>query len=211
MVVLAEGFFQLRSPSVAERALSEIAVYSKALEAHIAERGSYIRYDQPVRKLIEQLDSIGFPILPEDALIGPSAEKGRPRASLSYDYASELLQRSLRSLEEKGLLIDPPWYKTPLAAGALIVLLGSVPLEINIKTVDGHSVTTTMQAQFWDYENTVDGGVQNTHINVKIAKFIDSAVEHLGNGFVEAWKERNPGRTKGLEDQSRSISHNKAN
>ncbi len=43
MIVLAEGFVQLRSQDIAEKALSTIASYSKELVAHIAERGSYVR------------------------------------------------------------------------------------------------------------------------------------------------------------------------
>jgi len=67
MIVLAEGFVKLRAQDIAEKALSTIAGYSKDLVSHIADRGSYVRYDLPVRKLIEKLDSIGFPILPEES------------------------------------------------------------------------------------------------------------------------------------------------
>ena len=218
MIVLAEGFAQLRLNEVAEKALSTIASYSKELVTHIAERGSYVRYDQPVRKLIEKLDKIGFTILPEEYLVDEGIEvinqdekpkKKRSKASLSYDYAAELYQFSLKSLEESNLLIDPPWYKSPFAVGSLIVLLGSVPLEINVKTVDGEKIVTSMEAKFWDYENSTEGNVENTHINIKLAKFIDSAVENLGTGFVEAWKDQNPERTKGLEIESKRISHNR--
>lgn len=217
MIVLAEGFVQLRSQDIAEKALSTIASYSKELVAHIAERGSYVRYDLPVRKLIERLDSIGFPILSEELPIKEANEvisidgkpkKKRSKASLSYDHAAELYQLALQSLEDSKLLIDPPWYKTPFAIGSLIVLLGSVPLEINIKTVDGQKVVTSMEAKFWDYENSTNGDIENTHVNIKLAKFIDRVVENLGTGFVEAWKEQNPERTKVLENESNRVSHN---
>ncbi len=213
MIVLAEGFVRLRSQDIAETALSTIASYSKDLVSHIAERGSYVRYDLPVRKLIEKLDRIGFPILPEESLLEEIIEtegktkKKRSKSSLSYDYASELYKMSLKSLEDSELLIDPPWYKT-LAAGSLIVLLGSVPMEINVKTIDGQKVVTTMEAKFWEYENSKEGSVENTHINIKLAKFIDRVVENLGTGFVDAWKDLNPERTKELENETKRISHN---
>jgi hypothetical protein len=210
MIVLAEGFVRLRSESIADNALFEIAKYSKELVSHLAERGSYVRYDLPVRKLIERLEEIGFPILPEDSHeLTEVSEKKRPASSLSYEYASKLYKATLNSLEASNLLIDPPWYESPLAVGSLIVLLGSVPLEINVKTVDGQKVVTSIESKFWAYENSNDGNVENTHINIKLAKFIDRAVENLGTGFVDAWKEQNPERTQGLEHESNRLSHNK--
>jgi hypothetical protein len=210
MIVLAEGFVRVRSNSVAEKALSEIAKYSKELVLHLAERGSYVRYDLPVRKLIERLDDIGFPILPEEGLeLQVNSEKKRSRCSLSYEYASELYKETLKSLEGSNLLIDPPWYNNPFAVGSLIVLLGSVPLEINVKTVAGKNIVTSIKSKFWEYEKSTEGNIENTHINIKLAKFIDRAVENLGTGFVDAWKEQNPERTKGLENESNRLSHDK--
>ena len=206
MIVLAEGFARLRSKKVAEDALSEIAKYSKELVAHLAERGSYVRYDLPVRKLIEKLDGIGFPVL-DEGLAEEVTDKKRSRASLSYDHASEVYQLTIKTLENNRLLIDPPWYKTPWAIGPLIVLLGSVPLEINIRTSEGHKIVTSIEAKFWSYENSSEGDVENTHINIKLAKFIDRAIDNLGAGFVEAWKEQNPERTKGINQESERISH----
>jgi hypothetical protein len=208
MTVLAEGFTRLRNADLADAALSEISKYSSQLVTHIAERGGYVRYDLPVRKLIEKLDDIGFPILAEGSSWRTHDEK-RSRASLSYEHASNIYQLAVNSLEEKQLLIDPPWYKSPFAIGSLIVLLGSVPLEINIKTTEGRKVVTSMEAKFWSYKNSSDGDVENTHINIKLAKFIDRAVENLGTGFVDAWKEQNPQRTKELEQESDRILRNK--
>ena len=107
MIVLAEGFVRIRSESIAEKALSEIATYSKELVSHLAERGSYVRYDLPVRKLIERLEEIGFPILPEEnhELLDVSGKK-RSTSSLSYEYASELYKATLNSLEAGNLLIE---------------------------------------------------------------------------------------------------------
>ena len=146
MIVLAEGYGRIRSDSIAEKALTEIAKYSKELVSHLAERGSYVRYDLPVRKLIERLEEIGFPILPEKTYetLGESGKK-KSASSLSYEYASELYKATLNSLEASNLLIDPPWYRNPLAIGSLIVLLGSVPLEINVKTIDGQKVVTSIE------------------------------------------------------------------
>lgn len=208
MTVLAEGFTKLNNSRLAERALSEISTYSKELVQHIAERGSYVRYDLPVRKLLEKLDDIGFPLAIDEPIEGKEGKK-RSKVSIAYENASEIYENTLRELEEKELLIDPPWYKNPLAAGSLIVLLGSVPLEINIKTEKGQQIVTSVEAKFWSYENVVDGDSENTHINIKIAKFIDKAVENLGSGFVDAWKEQNPSRTESLEIESERISHNK--
>lgn len=53
MIVLAEGFVRIRAESSAEKALSETAKYSKELVSHLAERGGYVRYDLPVRKLTD--------------------------------------------------------------------------------------------------------------------------------------------------------------
>ncbi|ALO45753.1 hypothetical protein [Pseudohongiella spirulinae] len=210
MTVLAQGFAKLNNPRLAERALSEISTYSKDLVQHIAERGSYVRYDLPVRKLLEKLDDIGFPLVIDEPNVGKEGKK-RSKVSIAYEQASEMYENTLRELEEKELLIDPPWYKNSLAAGSLIVLLGSVPLEINIKTEKGQQVVTSAEAKFWSYENVVDGDSENTHINIKLAKFIDKAVENLGSGFVDAWKEQNPDRTESLEIESERVSHNKQN
>lgn len=207
MTVLAEGYSRIRDKSIAERTLAEIASYSKDLANHIAERGSYVRYDLPVRKLLEKIAGAGFPILSEEYM-GWRDEK-RTEVSVCYEVAAEIYEKTLRSLEEKGLIVDPPWYKSSLAVGSLIVLLGSVPLEINIKTQLGQQVVTSAEAKFWSYEKSTDGEVENIHINIKIAKFLDRAVENLGSGFAEAWKELNPERTRVLENESASISHNK--
>jgi len=63
-----------------------------------------------------------------------------------------------------------------------------------------------MDAKFWSYENSESATTKNTHINVKIAKFIDRAIENLGTGFIDAWKEQNPTRVEDLESEARRIS-----
>lgn len=207
MVILAEGFTRLGSTNLADRALTEISNYSRDLVAHIAVRGNYVRYDQPVRRLLEKLDNIGFPILPPEKVLDLPGEK-RTKTAVSYEYGLTQYQKAVNSLEEGQLIIDPPWYKTPLAIGSLIVLLGSVPLEINVKTVKGKDVVTSMKmdAKFWSYESIENGEAKNIHINIKIAKFIDKAVENLGTGFIDAWKEQNPSRVESLENETQRIS-----
>jgi hypothetical protein len=208
MTALAEGFTKLNDQRLEEEALSEISQYSKDLVQHIAERGNYVRYDLPVRKLLERLDNIGFPLVIDGKDEHKDGDK-RSKVSIAYERASKIYDKTLRDLEEKELLIDPPWYKNPLAVGSIIVLLGSVPLEINIKTGKGQQVVTSAEAKFWSYKNTVDGDSEETHINIKLAKFIDRAIENMGSGFVDAWKEQNPERTKNLEAESKRLSHNK--
>ena len=127
---------------------------------------------------------------------------------MSYEHGLKQYQGAVQSLEEDQLIIDPPWYKTPLAIGSLIILLGSVPLEINVKTVKGKDMVTSMKvdAKFWSYESNDYGNTKDTHINIRIAKFIDRAIENLGTGFIDAWKEQNPTRVEDLENKTRRIS-----
>lgn len=208
MVVLAEGFVRLKNENVAEKALNEIKNYSKELVKHIESRGSYVRYDQPVRKLIQNLDEMGFPVIPENH-IEKERKKERSKSTISYEQASESYKKALSSLEAQELLIDPPWYKTTVGVGSLIVLLGSVPLEINMKTVKGQSVTTSISSKFWDYNNVQTENTEDMHINIKIAKFLDKAVENMGSGFVDAWKEQNKTRVTSLEKEAKKVTHNK--
>lgn len=212
MVVLAEGFTRLQNDSAAEKALTEIKEYSNNLVSHLESRGSYIRYDQPVRNLLEKLDAIGFPILPASTEVDAleSGEKKRSNSSISYEFASETYKSAISSLESQKLLIDPPWYKSPLAIGSLIVLLGSVPLEINIKTVKGQEVITSIEAKFWDYTNTSNSNSENTRLNIKLVKFLDKAVENLGTGFVNAWKDQNKTRVNELMNETEKVTHNKS-
>ncbi|MEH6574051.1 MAG: hypothetical protein V7743_14255 [Pseudoalteromonas sp.] len=209
MIVLANGIANLNDNSVEKKALEVISDYSKELVQHLQTRGGYIRYDQPVKKLIENLAGIGFPILSEDFVI-PEKDVKRSKASISYELANKEYELALAQLEENQLLIDPPWYKSTATAIPLIVLLGSVPLEINIKTVKGEMVTTKISAKFWEYENKSIGDNSDTKVNIKIAKFIDKAIGNLSQGFADTWKEKNPERMENLKnEEEKNTIHNK--
>lgn len=205
MIVLANGIANLADDKIAERALKVIENYSRELVTHLKNRGGYIRYDQPVKKLLESLDDIGFPIIPDNYIVLEKNEK-RSEASLSYELANKEYEVALRKLEADELLIDPPWYKTKLVAVPLIVLLGSVPLEINIKTAKGEAVTTKISAKFWDYENNTLRDSSETIVNIKIAKFIDTAIKNLSSGFAQAWSDENPERINNLKSEIHSES-----
>lgn len=129
MIVLANGIANLNDDAIEKKALEVISNYSEELVQHLQSRGGYIRYDQPVKKLIENLAGIGFPVLSEDFVI-PEKDVNRSKASISYELANKEYELALAQLEENQLLIDPPWYKSTATAIPLIVLLGSVPLEI---------------------------------------------------------------------------------
>lgn len=207
MIVLANGVAKLEDESIEQKALDVISKYSQNLVKHLKTRGGYIRYDQPVKKLIENLEEIGFPIIDENHIISEKDSK-RSKASISYELANEEYDLALSYLEDNELLIDPPWYKSKAAAVPLIVLLGSVPLEINVKTMEGEAVTTQISAKFWDYENKTDGENSETKVNIKIAKFIDKAIGSLSKGFADTWSESNPERIDNLDKEEKK--HNKS-
>jgi hypothetical protein len=202
LVALAEGYSRVQDEELAVQALETIALNSRDLVSHIADRGGYIRFDNPVRSLLDKLDSIGFPILPEVYVLDIHEDRRRSRSSICYDLASQSYKKAVLALETEGLIIDPPWYKSTAATGALIILLGSVPLEINVKTVEGQAVTTSIEAKFWSYEKNVNNGIEDLHLNIRIAEFLNKVIQNLGEGFVDAWKESNPDRVSELERQA---------
>ncbi|ARD44763.1 hypothetical protein [Colwellia sp. PAMC 21821] len=205
MIVLANGIAKLEDESIEQKALDVISKYSRDLVEHIKTRGGYIRYDQPVKKLIENLEEIGFPIIDENHIISIK-NPNRSKASISYELANKEYDIALSYLEDNALLIDPPWYKSTATAVPLIVLLGSVPLEINVKTMAGEAITTKISAKFWDYESHTDGENNETKVNIKIAKFIDQAIGSLSKGFADNWSDSNPERIDNLDKEEKKHS-----
>ncbi|MBL7205671.1 MAG: hypothetical protein ISS63_15300 [Desulfobacteraceae bacterium] len=183
-------------------ALHAIEKSSKKMAEHISQRGEYVRYDRPVRIFLEELSNSGFSILEFDRFKNSS----RSLTAQAYQYGQALCESALLNLEKNGLLVDPPWYKI-LGIGALFVFLGSVPLEINVKTTKGKEVVeeVVIKAKLWEYESTSTNKAQNIHVNLKVAKFIDAAIGKLGKGFVEAWEEQNPNRHEVLKKEGKAL------
>jgi len=125
----------------------------------------------------------------------------------SYDYGLQKYKKAISSLEKKGLLIDPPWYTGPAVGALLIILVGTIPLEINYKTSEGSEITEyiKMEAKFWKYEKTKSGLDESVHINIKIAKFINDVIGNLGNTFVETWKQYNPDDNRKWNDEIKLL------
>lgn len=99
------------------------------------------------------------------------------------------------------MIVDPPWYKSKIAAAGLIILLGCVPIEISYKTHKGHELTTTFQykSTFIDYKKTSSPDAEDVHINLKIAVFVEEVISRLGSSFVESWRATNKERVSMLE------------
>ncbi len=157
MIVLANGVAILENDEIISDALKIISNYSRELVAHIESRGGYIRYDQPVKKLIESLSDIGFPILPKNYVI-PDKELKRSKASISYELANEQYEVALQALENNELLIDPPWYKTKAAAAGI----NGVSLD-RLHPPLIHPYYALPNKYFKEFDATRGGGKMNTN------------------------------------------------
>lgn len=201
MTILSEGVAAREENIDLTKVLHIIEYFSSEAATYLSARDFYVRYDYTVRNLLKHLDQIEFPILPyyPTKMVD---EKAISKVSESYDYGLTKYQSAFDSLEAKGLVIDPPWFKHPALIGGLIVLLGCFPLEINYRTKKGSELIhrIKIEAKFWEYEKTQEGEEEKVHINIKIAKFIDDAIGRFGNSFVESWKTCNPERIKELSE-----------
>ncbi len=193
--IIAEGYKICNSSEKIKSVKSVADSFGKEYAYYLSDGGFYVRHDYPIRSFLQQIDDIGFPILPKSL----NETGNRPRESLRWGI--KLYQSACKSLESKGLIIDPPWYKSKIAAAGLIILLGCVPIEINYKTLKGHELTTTLHyhSTFIDVEKISSPDFNDVHVNLKIAVFVEDVISRIGNSFVESWKATNKMRVSKFE------------
>ena len=192
-ILLAEGFSAAKGNISEESVFSAIKEYSSEMAQSLSAGNFYVRHDFPVRNLLWHLKDAGLPLVsPQEN----ASEQDRDPVSRSYEYGSRALKDAIYSLEARDLIVDPPWYKSKLAAGALIILLGSIPMEINIKTEKGAKIcqTLSIKSWLWEYESIESPQIHDQHLNLKIVKFIDNCIYKLGHNFISSWNECNPER-----------------
>jgi hypothetical protein len=186
--ILAEGYTAVSGDLSTEQVFS---VLDKFARGKVAEMSLHPFWERPggmpyggtldLCKSLEYETQFPLPHPVSNELIGVTIEK---------------CSDALKALSNEGLIIDPPWLNITRtgAAGLLILFLGSIPLDISVKTQKGVELVekVSIQAKLWEFERTTSVDKSDWRFNLKIAQFVDSAMEHLARSYLRYWEENNP-------------------
>lgn len=194
-VILAEGYSIWDSNEKAESVLKITDYFAKKYARQLSEGEFYMRPEYPIRSFLREIEKIGFPILPK------SYEQTDYNPTESLRWGIKLYQAASKSLERKGLIIDPPWLDGLVNTAGLIIILGCIPVEISYKTQKGHELTTfKYKSNLIDFEMVSTPESRDWRFNCLIAEFVIEVIARLGNVFVDSWKAVNQKRVSKLEN-----------
>lgn len=162
-----------------------------ALMAHIAEKRPEVTPEQFVAAMIGPQNSQGLKTYYQNfPLFGT---EGQP----PYESTPDVVGNAIQSLGLKadssgmvqsastayGSLVKRGWIEDPveiLVGGALLSVMGLVPVSFTVKTKDGRKISKKIKALYWSYEKSESRGITTTKVEVRLLKMIRAFKASIG-------------------------------
>lgn len=162
-----------------------------ALMAHIAEKRPEVTPEQFVAAMIGPQNSQGLKTYYQNFPL--SGTEGQP----PYESTPDVVGSTIRSLglkaDSSGMvesastayksLVKRGWIEDPveiLVGGALMSVMGLVPVSFTVKTKDGRKISKKIKALYWNYEKSESRGITTTKVEVRLLKMIRAFKASIG-------------------------------
>lgn len=195
--LLAEGYAKAEGNIKEYKAHDLISKYvKKILEDQLKNKKSsfsFLSLEKQINKFLK--------LIPKDSLfqLGKDVES-------SEDLVFRQCNNAMKSLQDKGLIIDPPWLQGfGFGITTFVILLGSIPMNFSIRTEKGENLVkqVIIRAPFWraTYENR--GNSKKFEFNQNITKFVIDGIRYMAREYLKATeknfgsgKQENPNKQK---------------
>jgi len=194
--LLAEGFARMEEQS-SESIVTALASFTRD-KIKLAADNPQSRFD--IRPYSSDLHSLLFEYLLK--IPGFSLPDDFYKYEKPIDHAMEKCLMAVSALEDKGLIVDPPWKK--LVTGFMLCFLGIFPTDFSIRDKPGDEIVDYIryETRLWEFERTVSDKEITTHFqaNSRLAGMLDNTMAALARNYLDGWSAANPDQQRKLQE-----------